>query len=467
MSTVINYKAPPTVGDFMLSDAKLRFIMGPWGSGKTTGCVMELARRMMEEHPDSQGVRDTRMVVVRNTSQQLRQTVLKDIEKWLSGAMHFKITDSTVQLRCTHPQLGKIKSDWMLIPLDEPRDVQRLLSLNITGGWVSEFREIPIEVVTSLFGRTGRYLPIGIKKPAWRGVIGESNPPDEDSEWHNRLEVERPDNWAVFKQPGGMDPAAENRENLPEGYYEDLLATNTADWSDVHVHAKYGKSLSGQAVFRTSFNPEFHLAKGELRPIPGMPLMLGQDFGRTPTALIGQVDNRGRLLVLREANSMGMGLEQFLITNLRPMLTQYYAGFSAFMVADPTGRDKGQITEESPFDALRRMGFRVYGAPTNEVEGRLRAVEQLFLRQADGGPAIIISEEGCPLLVKALKFHYRYKRKQSGELEDKPDKTHPWSDLADCLQYMALGYHGNYTAQLIAESRPRNRKPSPSVAGWT
>jgi hypothetical protein len=469
MSNVIDYDAPKTITDFMLDNSKVRLIIGPYGSGKTTGCIMELMRRAMMEHADANNVRRTRFVVVRNTAQQLRQTILEDIRKWLTPAMTYRVTDSTVQFRFNHPTQGRIESDWMLIPLDKPEDQQRLLSLNITGGWVSEFREIPIRIVEALLGRCGRYVPIGVKGNAWHGVIGESNPPDEDSEWYNKLEIEPPPTWKLFKQPGGMDPAAENKEpgRLPPGYYEDLVASNNPDWVDVHVHAKYGKSLSGQAVFRASFKPNFHITYQSLKPIPSLPLMIGQDFGRTPASLISQVDNRGRLLIFNEATSVDMGIEQFATSTLRPLMFNNFTGLASFMVADPTGKDKGQVSEESPFDALRRLGFKVYGAPTNDLEPRLRSVEQLLLRQIDGGPMLLIDGANCPLLVQALKFHYRYKRKQNAELEDKPEKTHPWSDLVDCLQYVALSTNANYTGKMMADSRPRQRRPQPNAAGWT
>jgi hypothetical protein len=468
-SSVINYDAPKTITDFMLDDSKVRLIIGPYGSGKTTGCIMELMRRAMMEHPDTNGVRKTRFVIVRNTSQQLRQTILEDIRKWLTPAMTYRVTDSTVQFRFSHPTLGRIESDWLMIPLDQPEDQQRLLSLNITGGWVSEFREIPIRIVEALLGRCGRYKPLGVTQNAWYGVIAESNPPDEDSDWYKKLEIERPPTWKLFKQPGGMSPHAENKEpgRLPPSYYEDLIASNNPDWVDIHVHAKYGKSLSGQAVFRASFKADFHVTYNSLKPIPSLPLMIGQDFGRTPAALIAQVDNRGRLVVFKEATSVDMGVEQFATSILRPLMFRDFIGLSSFMVADPTGKDKGQVSEESPFDALKRIGFKVYGAPTNDIDPRVRAVEQLFLRQIDGGPMLIIDGGGCPQLVQTLKYGYRYRRKQNGELEDKPEKTHPWSDLADCLQYLALSTNANYTGRVMAESRPRVRRPAPPASAWT
>lgn len=463
-SPVLRYKAPPTVSRFMLDDHKVRLMLGPYGSGKTTGCIMELAKRMLEEHPDAGGVRRTRFVIVRNTAQQLRQTILEDIRKWLQPVMQYKVTDSTIVFDFVHPTQGKIHSEWMLIPLDKPEDQQRLLSLNITGGWVSEYREIPIAVVEALLGRVGRFRPLGVAKNAWYGIIGESNPPDEDSEWYIKMEVDRPANWAVFKQPGGMDPQAENRENLPDGYYESLIESNTEDWVDVHVHAKYGKSLAGQAVFRTSFKPDFHVTYDGLTPNSLKPIMIAQDFGRTPAALFCQVDAIGRLLILREAVSNGMGIEQFAVTLLRPLLVQHYTSAKSFIIGDPAGRQKSQVGEESPFEALKRLGFRAYPAPTNDLDPRIRAAEQVMLRR-DG---LLIDGVNCPLLVQALKSYYRYKRsKQSGELDDKPEKTHPWSDLGDCFQYAALGATGDYVAQVIADTTPRPRGPRPTVASWT
>lgn len=466
MSRVVNYNAPPVISQFMQSEAEVRLIIGPYGSGKTTGCIMELARRMLEENQDAQGVRRTRFVVVRNTSQQLRQSALEDIRKWFTGVMDYKVTDSTVQFRFTHPQYGRIESDWLLIPLDKPEDQQRLLSLNLTGGWISEFREVPLKVMEALLGRTGRYTPLGGGKCKWHGVIAESNPPDEDSDWYTKLEIERPSNWAVFRQPGGMEPNAENRENLRDGYYESLIESNTEDWVDVHVHAHYGKSLSGQAVFRSSFRPEYHVTYEELKPYPSVPLMIGQDFGRTPASLIGQVDPLGRLLIFQECYTTDMGLDMFLTSILRPMLLTRFQGRSSFIIADPSGRDKSQLREESGFDVLKKAGFKPYPAPTNLIDPRIRAVEQLFIRQVNGGPMLLIDGANCPTLVQALKFHYRYRRKKNEQLEDQPEKTHPWSDLADCLQYMSLGTNGGYAAKLVT-GKVANRAPRSTAAGWT
>ena len=63
----------------MLDDHLVRFIVGPVGSGKSMGCIMELLRRARMQKPDANGRRNTRFALIRNTMQQLRTTVLSDV----------------------------------------------------------------------------------------------------------------------------------------------------------------------------------------------------------------------------------------------------------------------------------------------------------------------------------------------------------------------------------------------------
>jgi hypothetical protein len=183
--------------------------------------------------------------------------------------------------------------------------------------------------------------------------------------------------------------------------------------------------------------------------------------------LIGQIDNIGRLLIFDELTSEDMGIEQFASAELRPMLYSKYLGDRIFMVGDPKGRDKSQVNEESPYDVLKRLGFDVFPATTNNVDARIGSVEQLLLQQRDGGPMLLIDEQGCPQLCSAMKYNYRYRRKNNGVLDEKPEKNHPWSDLADCLQYMALSTNVNYIGKVMAKLNPRPPKPPPPTGGWT
>ena len=61
-----NYVHVPTIRRFALDEHRIRGIMGPFGSGKSSGCVHEIIRRAHEQKPGPDGIRRTRFAVVRN-----------------------------------------------------------------------------------------------------------------------------------------------------------------------------------------------------------------------------------------------------------------------------------------------------------------------------------------------------------------------------------------------------------------
>ncbi len=486
--TTINYAAPPTVARFMKSDAFFRLIAGPVGSGKTTGCLFELFRRACEQDKAPDGYRYTRFAVVRQTLKQLKDTVLKDITTWLAGIAEWKVSENTIFIR-----IGDVRSEWVLIPLENPEDQARLLSMQITGAWMSEAIEMDVQLISPLAGRCGRYPSATQGGASWFGIIADTNMPSEGSDWHKLMDLETPPDWQVFIQPGGMEADAENLEWLtqtpatlklpvshPERrkqgrtYYERFLRNNSPDWCLRYVHAKYGNDPSGSAVFRESFKLNYHAPLNnegrslEISPVYHMPLIVGQDFGRNPCAIVTQLDHKGRLLVLEEIISEDMGLELHINRNLRPILLQErYSGIPVVIVGDPAGRNRSSLYEETEFDLLKRSGFKAYPAPTNDPNTRIRAVEAFLLQQRDGGPAFLMDRDRCPHLARAMSGGYKYAKLKSGELKPTPDKN-KWSHIADALQYACLAAHGGQMTQFaVALHRPQYTPMPISSSGWT
>jgi hypothetical protein len=183
----IDFTAPPTVAAFMRSNAFFRIILGPVGSGKTTGCIFELLRRAIDQVPGADGIRHTRFAIVRQTLKQLEDTVLKDIEFWLRGICSYKISKRTITI-----EFGDVRSEWLLIPLEDAEDQRRLLSSQLTGAWMSEAIEISTDLVPALLGRCGRFPSGHNGKPTWFGAIADTNFPTEGSEWHKLCEYDTP-----------------------------------------------------------------------------------------------------------------------------------------------------------------------------------------------------------------------------------------------------------------------------------
>jgi hypothetical protein len=463
----IDYNAPPTLRQFHQSNAFARFIIGPYGSGKTFGMVMETLRRAVEQKPDYKKERNTKFVIIRNTGNQLRQTVLPDIRQILGPIVRYKVSDMSLHFDFSLPDGTKVKSEWLMLPIEDTEDQRRLLSLQLTGAWLAEFRELRYDIVAAVAGRVGRYPSMALGGPSWSGIYGESNPFAEGTDWYNHLVLDLPSNWAFFHQPGGRSPEAENIENLPPGYYEQFIEGHAEDWVKVHVDAQFGDDLSGQSVFGRIFNKHTHTTTERLNPIPNLPLMIGMDFGRTPTALIGQVDTRGRILVFKEILGENMGIEQFASEKLTPILRNRFSGHKFFVVGDPAGRQKSQVNEESVFDVLNRLGFSTVAASTNDVQPRLIAVESNLLKVISGTPMVLIQRDECPQLVRALMHDYKYERKKTGRIDDIPCKSHPASDLADAFQYMCLSVNSPKVGRMISGRRSAPPPPRFSKRAWT
>ncbi len=482
----IEYTAPPTCARFQKSEAFGRLIAGPVGSGKTVSCVMELFRRSMAQAKAKDGLRYTRHAIVRQTLKQLKDTVLKDCRSWLGQLGEWRVSENTF-----HLNFGDVRSEWIFIPLEDAADQARLLSMQLTGAWLSEAIEMNFDVLAPISGRLGRYPSGDQGVPTWFGMIADTNMPTELTPWHNFM-LNPPSDWQIFIQPSGLSPEAENLNHLVQNdqtillpinhpdrlaqgrkYYERFIEMHGADsnWVKRYVHAEYGDDPSGQAVFRATWNSEFHTVDDTL-VIPGYPLMIAQDFGRNPWSLICQIDHMGRLLVHQEVPGVNMGLEKHVTQNLLPMLrTNKFMGHKVMVVGDPSGIAKGTIAEESNFDALSRMGFPNMQAPTNDIDPRLRAVEALLGRQVNGGPALMVSRAGCPFLIRAMSGGYRFKKTKMGGLRSVPEKDDPegFSHVADDLQYAALMAHGGLAIEIARRLKPRSniRRRSVSSAAWT
>lgn len=476
----IDYTPPPTCATFMRDNSFGRLIAGPVGSGKTTSAIWELFRRACEQTPAPDGVRYTRFAIVRQTLAQLKSTVLKDVMTWMKGMADYRVSESTIYIK-----IGDVHSEWIMIPLEDPEDQRRLLSLQLTGAWISEAIEVDVGIVSPLAGRCGRYPSANQGGCTWFGVIANTNMPSIGSPWHTFMTQPVPD-WSIHIQPSGMSAEAENLEWLtqtpetlklpvdhPERkaqgrkYYERFVRSNSPDWCKRYVYAEYGDDPSGTAVFRESFKQSFHVVD-EVFPVSSYPLLVGLDFGRDPCAIITQIDHKGRLLVLEEIIADDIGLEMQIQRAIKPALMQErYMGRQVVVVGDPAGRQKSTLYEETSFDLIKRAGLMGYPAPTNDIDARLRAVEAYLLAQRDGGPALVIDRHRCPTLVRALSGGYRYAKTRAGHRKPTPDKNE-WSHVMDALQYACCAAHGGMAGMIAAQlRRPRlNRERVPSRA-WT
>jgi hypothetical protein len=281
------------------------------------------------------------------------------------------------------------------------------------------------------------------------------------------LLTEPPDNVHVTIQPSGLAPEADWTQFLPDDYYSNLANGKTEDWIDVYIHAKFGKSLSGQPVFK-SFDRTVHSAKDKLTPMySDDPLLIGVDAGLTPAAVIGQVAYDGRLVIYDSLISDGMGALRFVRERLKPLLANKFPGRRTIVIIDPAAFQRAQTDERTVADIYKTEGFTVKPARTNSVAARLAAVEKFLTRIVDGKYGVLIDATAATSLVQALAGKYRYKINTKGAREEKPEKSHPWSDVADAFQYMCLHADGGETFGSAGWDNDLREVTKVASGGWT
>lgn len=467
---------------FMKDNSFFRGLRGPVGSGKSVCCAVEIFRRALQQNKGEDGIRRSRWAVIRNSYPQLRTTTIKTWAEWFPeeiwGKMLWHPPPYTHRLR-----RGDVDIEVIFLALDRPEDVKKLLSLELTGIWINEARELPKSIVDACTMRVGRYPSIKSGGPTWYGVIADSNAPDEDHWWpimageapipdhisrDEALMLVKPETWKFFNQQGGMleerdaegnlvrylnNPKAENAKNIVKGYYNDIIQGKTKSWIDVYVLNKLGSLNDGKPVYPMFFE-DVHVSKEPLLTIPNLPIIIGLDFGLTPAASFCQYA-RGRWYVLRELVAEDMGITRF-IEVLKKEVAINFPNYQILVYGDPSGDYRAQTDERTPFQILRAAGIKALPAGNNDPALRIEAVIAPLNRMVDGQAGFVIDHR-CVNLIKGFRGGYGYRRMQVSGAErydEKPEKN-KFSHIHDALQYAFIG---GGEGRLLTNSG-RNGKP--------
>jgi hypothetical protein len=236
----IDYRAstlPPVCRAFAESDATVRCLVGPFGSGKTTTCVRELARRALRQRRGPDGIRRTRQAVIRNTYRELADTTRKTFEQWIPRRLgEWRESDFMFRLK-----FADVESEILFRSLDRPEDISKLLSLDLTMAYVNEAREVPKHAIEILEARINRYPSMADGGASWAGIWMDTNP-WHAGHWGAKLFSSGLPRYKAFRQPGGRSLNAENIENLPPRYYDDLAIGKDTEYIRVYID---GEDASG------------------------------------------------------------------------------------------------------------------------------------------------------------------------------------------------------------------------------
>lgn len=480
--------AGPTLARFLASRARAKFIQGPVGSGKTTTLIDSLqVNALLIQPPNARGIRRRRTVVVRNTYKQLIDTVIPSLRERMPEEVWGPISVSGRPRRMI--RLPGLEWEWLFYAADKPEDVEDFKSLQASDIWLSEYRYLPREIVGIAVERTGRFPSHGEEGCAYPQVMGETNAPTEDhwsavmsgqqpipaglSEADRRM-LEKPEGWEFFIQPPGVlevfegdrvvgyreNPDAENLKNLRPGYYREALGGKTDEEIRTELLNRPGRLRRGKPVW-PSFRRDVHVARAPLEPLPGHPVIVGQDFGRTPASVFLQAPF-GRIRVLGELWADNMGARAYARV-LKQHMAQHFPGCTFTIFGDPAGDNLAEADDVSPMLMFRAEGLAIVPAPSNDPSIRIGAVDEYLRRMEDGAPAFLVSPS-CTAVIAAMDGGYQFARLQtSGERYSETPLKDRHSHIADALQYGVLGAGGG--TALLTRVGPQHMRPAGASVG--
>lgn len=463
----------PVASAYYLDNSRVAIIVGPVGSAKSTASCLRVARHIFEQKPAADSTGYTRFAVVRETMKQLEDTTMKTWFRLFPENVYGEFFRAAAGKNKTQvwnftPKgfSHKVHSEVMFRALDDEKDVADLLSLEVTGFYFNEVREMGAAILSQA-GRRLRYPSGDLGVPTWRGWIGDSNMWDTEHDLYDKL-VENPrEGWKLFHQPGGMDEGAENLENLEQteetlalayddprrreqgrNYYRMALNDYTKEDADVYVHAKWGAIRTGKPIY-TDYSDRVHCRGFEIPP--GALLRIGYDFGRTPAAVIAHKTAAGQWRVRHELCAFDMGVKAH-GELLKKFLAERYPRHDVeAATGDPSGGEH-DAREETVFQILEGVGVKCRPASTNEPSVRIEAVNSCFRTLIAGEPSLVIHPD-CKLLRKGCidGYHYRKLKVAGNRYDDKPNKN-DWSHVAEALQYLLLG---GGEGRAVLNRRPR------------
>lgn len=221
--------------------------------------------------------------------------------------------------------------------------------------------------------------------------------------------------------------------------------------------------------------PEFleaHHAPFQLAANPRKVLYRAWDFGwHAPACLIGSIDNKDRLLVVKEVIGKEQTTRDFaqrVLKDCARWFGPWAPGYQDF--CDPAGQQVKSMASEKDekrdVEVLATLGIHPkweYG--WSRKDGRA-LVHQLLVLRTDGTPGMLVDPSGCPTLIQGFLGKYVYPETQDGKVKDEPDESnHPWADAHAALRYLTTGLYSALGLRRFSY-QPVLKKDSPSYTGY-
>jgi hypothetical protein len=477
-----NYYA--TLAKFHQDNAYFRLLTGPASSGKTYACAWELLMLAMAQEPAIDKVRYSRALVVRNTHGLLLSATIPSFKSAYGQLLTAPYGKLVMNPQNTYGLINTPLPDGTILhfeitfrSFDSEASARNALGVEPTYVYIDEISEFSESLVTDITRRTGRYPPKKTCRATRPSVIASTNGPtmahftynwatgEKNALFMSMLaEIRKNDPttsydafFSWFEQPPALlpptydwtdraihptdwkpNPLAENVENLTDGYghYYNQL-TSSPNKIRAYVLGQYSPLTTGKLVYPMFSRARHVVAEDTIdrRAVRGV--YLAFDFGRTPCCAVACVMPDGRIVITDEIITEDCAISTLMVEFLKPLLAQRYNNPQILgATGDPTGGVLSQAVELSPVNVLLAHGVPFEEPPCgNDVDARIEGVRQSLLRLSTQGQPYLTVTDNCEVLVSGFESEYIYKKTHRG-MADRPDKSHPISDIQDAVQYL-------------------------------
>lgn len=409
--------------------------LGAFGAGKSLALNQQFADMAMS-------YAGTRYMIVRKRFTDLRDTTLVTFKESVDPRLY---TYNKQENTATFVNGSKI----MFRGLDK---MTKLGSVEVAAVGVDELYELTFDEFKMLKARARqRGTPNEIAKK----IIAASNPCDigknpNGPEWMYVYFHKDPlENKALS---GRFHVKANSLENphLPKDYVNNLMRDYPASWVRRFIYGEWGTVPKGDPVFtgflRDLRGGPWHV-DASLKPIKGIPIVRGWDFGwHHPATVWAQLDPDGRLLVHDVMIGSNEYLRQYAPRVLAHSQSELFAGHlfhehdfgdhAGHQVKDSAEKTSIQILEDAVKDGGYGLKMSTRPAHVSESLENMQKQMNLVVRGAPG----IVFHPRCEVLIAGAEGGYcRLRPTDGNQMSVVPFKDGFYEHPMDALRYVFDG----------------------------
>ena len=469
---------------------------GPLGTGKTATLMLKLLLAAMSIAPDAEGVRKSRMLVARKRYGDLAASVIRTLSDVIAPGVFTMTGQRSpmlgnIRFPYTAPDgTGKsVDCEILFYAFETADDAEKIRSINLTNAYIAEAQElVSTDILSLIYSRLGRYptadnvddaesherntaitftLPNGathhtpqlsldfnysvISHHFTKYMVGE-NPRQPDGTLLRKLYAQPP----IYEfVPGAtVESGCEGVPGQYRGehglfvrnldatqyikfsgwaYYEGLLREMSGDDALIQqsILGEWGTSSYGKPVY-PRFKRDIHVARKQLRFLPGIPVVVGVDQGMNNAWIFMQELSSGTIQVVAEIVNVGeeaKPLRDAVEQDVLPFLNKELHSHHVRFVIDQASLQREGGEGKAQIEIMAGYGLRVKPCSLKRTTPMRELVNKALSLQQ------IVVSPTCTFIVDGFLGGFAYKPNKQGIYSDEPDQRSEYSHPLNALEF--------------------------------